>query len=1098
MVTRTTTKIFDLCETINTKTVQSETDRLTLSAYQEEFFKYCQKIDAIQEELDVLLSTEELESELHSTADFNEVSIIPVKVQMQKAFKKLAASLDNDCASVESSGTASGCVDAKLPRIELPIFEGDARVWESFWEQFVAVVDNTDLPDVRKFTYLRSVLKGEAKSAIAGLALTAANYTTACTLLKERYGRREKIIFTHVRDLLALQVQDTSSVKQLWGFYNTLQTHVRSLESLQIGGEQYGVILVPVVLSRLSPELCMEWAREGEGKESDLQHLMQFLKTEVERRERSQVFASDIKPTATASALTTTARRPGSSTGGSSGHQVASKSSKQQHQNACYWCGENSHRLTQCPGLTPLSKPDRKKKLMEAGFCIKCFAKPTKEKPHSFRDCKFNCKHCSGAHNVFVCAKQNTQNSQNASHVSVVGCSSSTSQSISFPSSVLQKDTLLQTLQISVKGKEGMIKANVLFDMGSDRTYVSQRVVDKVKPQWVESKPIAFASFGAETLSHSVERDVYTLLLQGGGNQVELNATCIPQICAPVYQPPIPNHILTDMPDLVTVPVGEKVQIDILVGLDFYWRVVTGKMKYLSDQLVAQKTLLGWVVSGAIPSINRETKQVSLSLFCTTNDFWSLETIGISDKPETKIKDDTFINLFESTIYHDGDRYTVSLPWKEGGKEKIMPNKGCAQKRLQSLMTQFKKKPELGEKYHQIFSEMWKDGIIEEVKEQELSQPQVGPVFYLPHRPVIKESSASTKVRPVFDASAKSYNGYSLNDCVETGPNLLPDLVGILLRFRRWKVALTTDIVKAFLQIGIHPEDRDAHRFVWDDVGTMRVMRFTRVPFGNKASPFLLMATIKHHLATQPPTHAVNELNENLYMDDWLSGCDDEQTALDMFAEAQKIMTNAGMQLSKWSSNSESVCKLFGDNSIAGSSTKVLGMKWDAKTDVFSFEGITVDENICLTKRVVLSIISRLFDPLGLVAPFSVKAKTLFQTIWQEGLDWDQKLSGELSNAFREWVSDLTLLKTWTIPRRYFNTLWSARPCLTLHAFGDASEKAYGACVYLVSESEGKFESILLMSRVRVAPLKKTSLPRLELLGALLCARLLGDVCDAL
>ena len=516
-------------------------------------------------------------------------------------------------------------------------------------------------------------------------------------------------------------------------------------------------------------------------------------------------------------------------------------------------------------------------------------------------------------------------------------------------------------------------------------------------------------------------------MLQGGGNKVKLNATCIPQICPAVYQPPIPNHILADMPDLVTVPVGEKVQIDILIGLDCYWRVMTGKMKYLSDQLVAQKTLLGWVVSGAIPSLDGETRQ-SLSLFCqgscnTNNDFWNLETIGISDKPETSIKN-AFMNTFESTINHDGERYSVSLPWTDGGKERLQQNKASAIKRLHALNTRLKSDTDLKEKYHSYFQQMEEEGIIEEVPEDEVDNPK-GPCFYLPHHPVVKESSTTTKVRPVFDASAKGYNGASLNDCMQSGPNLLPDLVAILLRFRRWQFTLTTDVVKAFLQIGVHPDERDAHRFVWEDNGKMRVMRFTRIPFGNKASPFLLMATIKHHLATQPPTHAVNELNENLYMDDWLTGCDDEQTAFDMFAEAQQVMNGAGMQLSKWSSNSESVCKLFGDNSTAGSSTKVLGMKWDAKTDAFSFEGITVNDNICLTKRVVLSIISRLFDPLGLVTPFSVKAKTLFQTIWQEGLDWDQKLSGVLASAFREWVSDLTLLKTWTIPRRYFDALWS-------------------------------------------------------------------------
>ena len=1112
-ITRTGKKLVTLCQNPDSKACELRT---ALQDFDQKLAKLTAAQDAVQE----LLDTKDIESDIDCAAAFEEEMVFPVVNLVQEKLAKFENVKDCDNVSVVSSSS----VEAKLPKLELPVFEGEQRSWTAFWEQFDAVVHQSDLPTVSKFTYLRSLLAGEAKTVIAGLALTAVNYDTACQLLKNRYGRTDRIIFAHISDLLTLEVPKLPTVPELWGLYNNLQSHVRSLESLGITGTQYGVILTPLILSRLPDDLRMEWVREGDRKEreeavtdasgttgggpaktgfatanpvqvgADLEFLMEFLSREIQRRETSQTYSSrsgqlDAPPTS-ASALHAGSRTP----------HVQGQSSNQAY---CGLCCAPGHTTVQCRKLRTVPVEERRTKIKNV--CWKCL---TPLKPHhNFRFCKAKCSKCNGSHHAIMCTqnkpdKQSSQNTQNST--TNPKSKPNTTMHTNTSPSVSHTNVALQTLYVSVGGKKGEVKAVVLFDTGSDRSYVSQRVIDQIGGEWIENKPLAFATFGSEKVSNEKTRGVYRFTLQGKGKKkVVMNATAIPTLCAPICQPCIPDHLLVPLDndtELVSIPEGGKVKVDILIGLDAYWGIMKGEVKFLTPKLTAQKSLLGWVLSGCVPAQKIEN-QTSHSLFCqglpvpgVENWLWDLEAIGVVDRPEVSEN----LTEFQETVTYNGERYSVALPWKEGGKEKIMPNKSCAQKRLQSLMTQFKKKPELGEKYHQILSEMWKDGIIEEVKEQELSQPQVGPVFYLPHRPVIKESSASTKVRPVFDASAKSYNGYSLNDCVETGPNLLPDLVGILLRFRRWKVALTTDIVKAFLQIGIHPEDRDAHRFVWDDVGTMRVMRFTRVPFGNKASPFLLMATIKHHLATQPPTHAVNELNENLYMDDWLSGCDDEQTALDMFAEAQKIMTNAGMQLSKWSSNSESVCKLFGDNSIAGSSTKVLGMKWDAKTDVFSFEGITVDENICLTKRVVLSIISRLFDPLGLVAPFSVKAKTLFQTIWQEGLDWDQKLSGELSNAFREWVSDLTLLKTWTIPRRYFNTLWSARPCLTLHAFGDASEKAYGACVYLVSESEGKFESILLMSRVRVAPLKKTSLPRLELLGALLCARLLGYVCDAL
>ena len=143
---------------------------------------------------------------------------------------------------------------------------------------------------------------------------------------------------------------------------------------------------------------------------------------------------------------------------------------------------------------------------------------------------------------------------------------------------------------------------------------------------------------------------------------------------------------------------------------------------------------------------------------------------------------------------------------------------------------------------------MWDSDIITKVNTESSDYP----IYYLPHRPMVKESSASTKVRPVFDASAKSSNNVSSNDCINTGPSLLPNLVGVLLRVRRWQVAITADITKAFLQVKLRRKDQDVHRFLWDDLGHTHTMRFQSIMFRLNCSPFLLVATIRYHLATYP------------------------------------------------------------------------------------------------------------------------------------------------------------------------------------------------------------------------------------------------------
>ena len=122
---------------------------------------------------------------------------------------------------------------------------------------------------------------------------------------------------------------------------------------------------------------------------------------------------------------------------------------------------------------------------------------------------------------------------------------------------------------------------------------------------------------------------------------------------------------------------------------------------------------------------------------------------------------------------------------------------------------------------------------------------------------MVRESSLTTKVRPVFDASATGTKEVSLNDCMNSGPNLLPILPEVLIRLRRWRYAYSADITKAFFQVGVQEQDQNIHRFFWDDQGMTRIMRFTRVPFGNSASPFLLNATIKFHLKKYDSTVTV-------------------------------------------------------------------------------------------------------------------------------------------------------------------------------------------------------------------------------------------------
>ncbi|GFN80939.1 tigger transposable element-derived protein 6 [Plakobranchus ocellatus] len=381
----------------------------------------------------------------------------------------------------------------------------------------------------------------------------------------------------------------------------------------------------------------------------------------------------------------------------------------------------------------------------------------------------------------------------------------------------------MQVVKAKLQSKGGeIVEANVLFDGGSDRSFVAQDLVKKLDLKKSGEKTFSFSGFGDAESGPRTKRKVYNLEL--GGVNVQLAG--IDTLCAEMYRAPVPRQVISKFNVEFTedFEVGRPIKVDILIGLDYYWEVVSPERVQI-DSLVAQRTRCGWMLSGSYAG-----KSVSkgLQMLCLNNisenvvkSLWELDAIGIVDDDASPVADKVMAKFEESTTFQRG-RYEVNLSWKENQKGSLMDNKGMAEKRLHSLSRRLAGNPKLKEAYNENLSEMEKAGMIKEVSKCEKSE---GPIFYLPHRPVVREDSTTTKVRPVFDASAKGYNGISLNNCLETGPNLLPNLFGLLTRFRRWKVAVTADVAKAFLHIRVHEADQNVLRFLWEHGGQVtRIM----------------------------------------------------------------------------------------------------------------------------------------------------------------------------------------------------------------------------------------------------------------------------------
>ena len=237
-----------------------------------------------------------------------------------------------------------------------------------------------------------------------------------------------------------------------------------------------------------------------------------------------------------------------------------------------------------------------------------------------------------------------------------------------------------------------------------------------------------------------------------------------------------------------------------------------------------------------------------------------------------------------------------------------------ADSRLASVLKRPRGNPELFAEYSRIIDEQSSQEIISDV---DPSAPvQAGRLHYLAHHPVVREDKQTTKVRIVYDASAKS-TGPSLNDCLQAGPSLTFEIPDVLMRFRYHQVALVANIEKAFLMVQVAKADRDVLRFLWINDPTSEdpnivVKRFNRVVFEVTSSLFLLNGTVRHHVSnyeTEEPQF-VNDFLSSLYVDDFNGGKDSVPEAFQLYTKAKSRMKEGGFNLRKWISNSEKLMQL--------------------------------------------------------------------------------------------------------------------------------------------------------------------------------------------
>ena len=362
-----------------------------------------------------------------------------------------------------------------------------------------------------------------------------------------------------------------------------------------------------------------------------------------------------------------------------------------------------------------------------------------------------------------------------------------------------------------------------------------------------------------------------------------------------------------------------------------------------------------------------------------------------------------------------------------------------------------------------------------------------------------------------FDGSAQQ-NGKSLNSESLPGPKLQSDIVNVLVKFRKEPVALAGDVSQMYHQILLRPEDRALHRFLYRNVDsgdTPKVYGFKRFIFGGCYCPFCVQFAWQHHARLHKETYPLgaNAVLEHCYMDDLMPSAPTVDDAKDIRKQLTELGDLAGFHIRKWISNEPDVIADIVEEDLASEidlekrelpTTKTLGVLWAATDDKFSFRHSLQLDGFEFTKRNVLRRTASVYDPLGFLSPYVIRSKLLIQKAWLEARDWDELLPTPHQREWTKWFRELEDLELVKIPR----CLKDPSPKVeerSIHTFSDASKNPYTAVVYARHVYEdGNITARLIMSKSRLSPLKTVSIPRLELLGALIGLRLTRQVFSAL
>ena len=977
----------------------------------------------------------------------------------------------------------------QAPKVELLEFDGDPMAYHAFIRSFEENVEKILVDDGARLARLVQLCKGEAGRAIkcCNLMDPVQGYSRARQLLKQRFGDKHTIT-----ELWMKRLNEGGAQVNLQEYSDELLDCYESMKALGALAEMDAQRNLLSLIIRLPMHLQNKWQdhvfdlKTKEDRRPTLRDVLTFVQRAAAvvsdpvygsasmKSKRAEKFTTKVAYTATADVQ-------------------------------CPVCNDGDHRVSQCEKFLAMGPSDRLDTALRHQVCFMCLTPG-----HVTRECtdpvKCHVRGCGQRH-AAVLHDIDWQRFRQTSKDKRDGRAQAQEAPEGFHVSsnhVMGSKVALPFLSVRVTDPETRmsVKTYALLDSGSNVSLCTEGLL---KALGAKGRTEKMSLTTLEKENNETTARVASLKVSSFDGSGEV---AIPHVYARPKLRLSSSNLITETevqrwPHLRDLPLhhAEIEEVTLLIGQDcpealMPLTVVPGS----KGEPYAIRSRLGWTVSGPVSSNAGRDSYASHYISSgklledKVDRFWKIESSGIYEHEKgTSIEDRQVMALWDEKREFTDGHYVLPIPFKSQDR-KLYDNLHMAEKRLVSL----KRKLSRNEKLHREYAKGMEDLMSQGYAVPDIARDD-GKVWYLPHHPVVNPNKE--KIRIVFDCAAE-YRGQSLNNEVLQGPDLSNKLIGVLIRFRLYPVAFMADIQAMFHQVRVVREDQDVLRFLWWPEGDLdknpEKYKMTVHLFGGTWSPSCCTYALRHTAEDHKEGYsaeAVETMLRNFYVDDCLKSVPTVREANELVKELKKLAADGGFNLTKWTSNSSKVINEIPDcdrSKKAQERTledptedRALGVCWRVREDSLGFQAQRMEQP--LTKRGVLSMLSSVYDPLGLASPFVLIARRIVQNLCQEKIGWDDPIPEKERKQWEQWISGLQDMKKISVPR----CVQPFPPVqVELHHFSDASEVAYGVVSYLrVIAKDGRIECTLVMAKSRLAPLKRLTLPRLELQAATLAAR---------